>query len=267
VRSSGFIPTAFAVKVSGQGCPIIFLPGFACGGSVWDGTVAQLNGFESHVVTFAGIAGQPAVPAGSLAEVHAQLERYIVDNRLDRPIIVGHSLGGTMALWLGETLADNVGGIVDIDGTAFLPALNDPTITHEKASAIGTERAAKLAALAPDELGPFIRQMMGNMFSKPEDLERVVADAAKSDIASLAAYFADGFSKDLRADLGKITQHVTLIVASATPQSEQLQANWRAHVSGISNIDFVFVESKHFVMFDQPDRFYALLDRVLARAT
>jgi N-formylmaleamate deformylase len=260
-----FVPTAFGVKVSGRGRPVIFIPGFACGGSVWDGTVAHLDGrVEAHVLTFAGIAGQPPVASPSLADVRDQIERYIVDNQLDRPVIVGHSLGGTMALWVGETVSQ-LGGIIDVDGTAFLPALNAPTITREQAEATGKARAETIAALGAAELRAFVRTMMSNMFSQPEDLDRMVAEAASSDVATLAAHFAEGFATDLRAALGKITTHVTLIVASDDPTSEQLQARWRAHVTGIKELDLTFIAGKHFLMLDQPDRFYAMLDNALAR--
>jgi pimeloyl-ACP methyl ester carboxylesterase len=113
------------VETTGRGRPLIFIPGFACPGSFWDGTVAHLDGnVEAHVLTLAGVGGQPPIASPSLATVIDELARYIVHNDLVRPVIVGHSLGGTMALWLAETIAD-LGGIIDIEGTAFLPALND----------------------------------------------------------------------------------------------------------------------------------------------
>jgi N-formylmaleamate deformylase len=100
-----FAPATVEVGVSGAGRPVIFIPGFACHGSVWDGTVDHLDGrAEAHVVTVAGFAGVPAVTDPSLANVHAELARYIVENQLESPVIIGHSLGGTMALWLAETV-------------------------------------------------------------------------------------------------------------------------------------------------------------------
>jgi N-formylmaleamate deformylase len=260
-----FAPTAFAVKTSGRGRPVIFIPGFACPGSVWDGTIAHLDGkVEAHVLTLAGFAGQPPISSPSLATVRDQIVRYIVHNDLVRPVIVGHSLGGTMALWLAETFPD-LGGIIDIEGTAFLPALNNPAITHENAVAVAKTRSDQIAALTPDQLSAFVAQMMGHMFSEPEDLDRVGAEAAKSDVATLAALFAEGFAKDLRADLGKITTHVTLIAATPGAAREQLQAAWHAQVDAINGAELVFIDAKHFVMLDQTDTFYGLLDEALAR--
>lgn len=244
---------------------MIFIPGFACSGSVWDGTVAHLDGrVEAHVLTLAGVGDRPPVPSPSLESVIDQLARYVIDNDLDRPVVVGHSLGGTLALWLAQIVSD-VGGVVDVDGTAFLPGLNDPEMTHERAVTVAAARAGQIAALTPDQLDDFVRQMMGHMFSEPKDLDRVCAEAARSDVATLAAFFAEGFAKDLRADLGAITTHVTLIAANPGGATDQQRAAWHAQLGAIDCAEFVFVDARHFVMLDQPDTFYGLLDQALAR--
>lgn len=258
-------PTAFGVETSGSGRPVIFLPGFACPGSVWDGTVAHLHGeVEAHVLTLAGTAGRPPMPSPSLATVRDQIAEYIVSEDLGRPVIVGHSLGGTMALWLAETVPD-LGGIVDIDGAAFLPALNDPSITHEGAVALAGARSATIAALDPDQLSGFIHQMMGHMFATPEHLDRVVGEAARSDVATLAAFFAEGYALDLRADLGRIETCVTVMVTTPGGAPGQLRAAWRAQVDAIAGAELLFVDATHFVMLDRPDTFHDLLDEALAR--
>ena len=48
--------------------------------------------------------------------MHDELASYIVDNELERPVIVGHSLGGTQALWLAETVP-GLGGVIDVEGS------------------------------------------------------------------------------------------------------------------------------------------------------
>src|SRR3954465_8013399 len=81
---------AFSVKVTGTGRPVVFIPGLASAGSVWDGTVAHLGGkVQAHVATLAGFAGEPPIAAPFLPAVHDQLAAYI--HHLDHPIVVGHS--------------------------------------------------------------------------------------------------------------------------------------------------------------------------------
>jgi len=57
-----FQPTSFTVTVSGAGRPVIFIPGLACDGSIWNETVAHLRGkVQAHVVTLAGFVGKPPI--------------------------------------------------------------------------------------------------------------------------------------------------------------------------------------------------------------
>ena len=75
-----------------------FIPAFACSGRVWESIVAAMTDVEAHLVTFADFAGLPPVGEPSLSRIHSELERYILDSGLRHAVVVGHSLGGTVAL-------------------------------------------------------------------------------------------------------------------------------------------------------------------------
>ena len=95
----------FAAKVTGTGKPMILIPGLCCSGEVWDGTVAHFKDrYECHVLTLAGFAGQPAAKGeGSYSEMIAKgIAKYARDKRLDKPAIVGHSLGGFIVFKLAD---------------------------------------------------------------------------------------------------------------------------------------------------------------------
>ena len=249
-----FTPTTFAVETSGSGQPVIFLPGFACGGHSLDSTVEQLGDTaQSHVVTLAGIAGVPPVAEPSLARIHDELVRYIVDNALERPVIVGHSLGGTQALWLAESVP-GLGGVVDVEGGPSLPGTDEAFVAH-------------LRSMTPDDLAAWIRQSMGGMFSRAEDRDRVLDESVKSDVATIAQLWGEGMAVDLRADFGSIDAPVTLVVAvdPAVDTERQLE-EWRNETAAIPDIEVVPLSGRHFVMYDQPDEFHAIVDKAVARA-
>src|SRR5258705_13172040 len=103
--ATGAPPTAFTVDVSGSGRPVIFIPGLGCPGFVWTPTVEHLRKtgkFETHVVHAAGFAGKPAIDRPVVQVIPEQLAAYIRENKLDHPIVVGHSMGGFEAIWLAE---------------------------------------------------------------------------------------------------------------------------------------------------------------------
>jgi pimeloyl-ACP methyl ester carboxylesterase len=60
--------------------------------------LAKLGGrIEAHAITIAGFAGQPPISPPLLPRVRDELAAYIRSRKLERPIVVGHSLGGAMA--------------------------------------------------------------------------------------------------------------------------------------------------------------------------
>jgi pimeloyl-ACP methyl ester carboxylesterase len=263
-----FVPTAFAVKVSGAGRPVIFIPGLASPGSVWDGTVAHLAGTKQvHVLTLAGFAGQPPIKPPFLLTVHDQIVQYIHANHLVHPIIVGHSLGGVMALWLAETNSADLGGIVDVEGLPFLPAVVDSTVTEAQGAAFGQQMHDKLVATPPAQFASTVKQFLATMITKPEDLDRIAAESAKSDLETYATAMAELMSKDLRPDLAKITTKVTVIAAgNGDAPRPALEQAWHTQIDPIKGSELHFVDdAKHFVMLDQPSAFFVQLDQALAR--
>lgn len=136
----------FEITVTGVGHPVVFIPGFARSGRVWEPIVGRLQGVEAHVISFPGFAGVPPVREPSLARIHAELERYILDSGLAEAIVVGHSLGGHMALWLAETLP-SLGGVVDVEGFPFLAGVDDPTMPQPRAESAVRSKVAKFQAM------------------------------------------------------------------------------------------------------------------------
>ena len=261
-----FLPTTFEVQVTGHGRPVIFIPGFACSGRAWSGTVAHLNGaVEAHVVTFAGFAGAPPVEDPSLARIRTELERYIRDNALTDAVVVGHSLGGHMALWLAETVP-GLGAVIDIEGLPFLAGAGDAAMTQARAEVVVQPKVAQFRAMTTEELGAWVRQSMSGMFTDAQIRDRLLRESERSDVNTVAQIFGEGVAKDLRGDLSRIEVPVTVVVATeSAPPAAELRAQWQAQLAGIPDVDLVFMIGRHFVMYDQPAEFNALLDRALAR--
>lgn len=263
-----FTPTAFTVQVTGTGRPVIFIPGLASPGSVWDGALAHLGGHvQAHVLTLAGFAGVKPIEPPFLQQVHDQIVQYIVANHLDHPIIVGHSLGGVMSLWLAET-DPAIGGVVDVEGLPFLAAAMDPSATADKAMQMGAGMRQQLLAAPHDQFVGFMHQFLGAMVSDPANAKLLNDAADKSDQATVANAFAELLAKDLRADLPKVTMNVTIVAAgeSGDPNEtrDKVEATWKAQVDAIPHHELVVVDgAKHFVMLDKPDAFYAQLDKAL----
>jgi N-formylmaleamate deformylase len=262
-----FQPKSFSVTVSGAGRPVIFIPGLTCDGSIWDGTVAHLGGrVQAHVLSLAGFAGRPAIDAPLLPTARDEIIAYIKANRLDHPLLVGHSLGGFLTFWIAETAPELLGGGVAVDGASYVSALVDPNVAPATAKAQADRFVKGFEAMSPEVFSQNISQFLGTMMSKPDDVARIGPLAAKSDPKTTLDAMKLMFTTDLRPDLGKVTVPIVEIAADGLYQTprERLEATWHAQIDAIPRHELVIIEkSKHFVMLDQPEAFYAALDKII----
>ena len=105
----------------GQGHPLLLLHGFCESGEMWhylaDSLSTQyrvicpdLPGFGNSALTH---------PIQSLEEVAEQLEGWMQAEQIQNPIVMGHSLGGYVALALLERMGNRIKAIGLLHSTAF----------------------------------------------------------------------------------------------------------------------------------------------------
>ena len=249
-----FEPTAFTVEVHGHGRPVIFIPGLGCPGDVWRDTVAHMDGYETHVLTLAGFAGTQAITGPLAASTREQLARYIRDRKLERPVIVGHSVGGFIAYWFAAAEPTLAGPTIIVDSGAALGG-DDPA-----ANAATGRQARSLWRDAGDaQFTQQVRDIFGQMAAKPERLAPMLDQVAKSDRRAIGDAIYEQFTTDLRPMLRDIRSPVLVVLADGG-----LQDGMRAHANQVPNHSVVVIPgAKHFVMLDEPERFYAAVDGFL----
>ena len=126
-------PTRFTVTVEGSGPDLILIPGLTSSRRVWDQAVAGLGGrYRVHRIQIAGFGGEPArgnAQGPVLAPVVEELHAYIAANRLRRPMVAGHSVGGLLALMLAERHPEDVSRALIVDALPFYSMLFGPDTT------------------------------------------------------------------------------------------------------------------------------------------
>ena len=266
-------PKVIDVKVTGHGRPIIFIPGLATPGAIWDETVKHLQDqYACHVVTIAGFGGMPAVKTDHLLkDVRDQIIAYARAQKLDQPAIVGHSLGGTVALMIAEHAPDLPRDLVLVDGLPFLAGVMLPGVTDlEGAKKGAAAMQAQMKAQTPEQAAAFQRNVsIPAMVTKPEDVERVYTMCSKSDRATVAQAMNELLTSDYRPDLGKIKCPILVMGALAQiseyAPKEAIEANYRNQFVNAPQTRFdLFEHAKHFIMIDDPAGFQAALVKELA---
>lgn len=266
-------PKVINVTVTGHGQPVILIPGLATPGAVWDETVKHLQDkFECHVVTIAGFGGAPAVKSEHLMDdVRDQLIAYAQEKKMQKPIVIGHSLGGSIALALGEQAPELPGRIIAVDSLPFLAAVMMPGVKDVEAAKKGAaSMRAMVARQTPEQFAAYQREVtIPSMVTNPEDVQRIAAMCGKSDGATVGQAMNELLTTDLRPELGKIK--CPLLVLGALGEilkyapRPALEQNYQAQYANAPQTRFEFFDkSKHFIMIDDAPGFYALLDKELA---
>jgi pimeloyl-ACP methyl ester carboxylesterase len=257
-----------------HGRPLILIPGLAGGGWVWDDTVARLKkDHVLYVVTLAGFDGAAPVPGRLLELAGDSLLQLIRTQHLDRPVLIGHSLGGTLSIQFAEAHSDLIAGVVAVDGLPVFPGTEG--VPADQRAKMGEDMRAQLAGATPEQFGARQMQFMRTMgtLSEARAVE-LAAHASRSDPAATAQYMSEDMALDLRAGLASIGVPVLEISPynaadfsnPARPISEaQKTAYYAALLQGTPKLEVVSIApARHFVMFDQPDAFAAALTRFLA---
>ena len=262
-----------SVGVAGQGPDVILIPGLASSAHVWDMTIAHIaTTHRVHVVQLAGFAGTaPGSNADGpvLEPVVDAIHDYIAANHLEGAAVIGHSLGGLMAMRLAVAHPSDAGQLMVVDalpyagmmfGASATPAMVEPQVRGMRDRLIaGTQEA--YAAAEPQQMARLIK-------STGESARAAVAAAVASDRRVVAQALYDDMTTDVRADLAKITVPVTILypgnASSGAPQ-EMIDALYTGAFAALPHGKVERVDdSYHFIMIDQPTLFLQKVDAFLA---
>lgn len=259
---------SFEVKVIGKGNPIILIPGYSCSGEVWNETVDHLkNNYELHILTLAGFGGaKPIQEENILATVKTDIAKYVTDHKLNKPILIGHSLGAFMTLWLQSDYPNLFGKGICVDGLPFVSAVNKPETTVEAVKAnpqFNKEAVINNFKSLPAE--GYVKNMTKAMLHQVNDSVRAKQIAEwsfKSDRTTLGSTIVEMSTTDLRKEIAKIKQPI-LVIASLWGTKEASEKEYNLQYAELKNKTIKVAEAKHFIMYDQPQWFYNEIDLFL----
>jgi len=275
-QTARFQSDRLTMRVEGEGRDVILIPGLSSSPRVWDETVAHLGqGWRVHRVHINGFADTE--PGGNAegkvaAPVAEELARYIAEQGLEAPAVVGHSMGGTIAMMLAARHPDAVGRVMVVDQVPFMGAMFaqpgvNPTVAAVTPVADGI-RAQMLNG--PEEAyRAQAEQAIVGMIRTEARRAPALEDTRSSDRTVSANAFHELVTTDLRTELPRITAPIqVLYVAFDFPgmTPEMTDQIYRMSYMALPTAELTRIDdSAHFIMFDQPERFHTALDAFLAR--
>ena len=270
---------SFRVQVTGTGRPILLIPGLASSGDTWTTTVAHLSGrFTCHVLTLAGFAGTPPIDGPLFPTVRRDLARYINEQHLDRPIVIGHSLGGMLAMALATDHPDLVGPLVIVDGMPFLAGPNMQVKNLEETRPTVAKIEAYMSSMTQQQWHAYATSGASTryMVTSASDAETLVEWSVATDRQTLTRALVEAYSVDLREDIAKITSptlalgtwrgwHDQLAAYTIDVPREAFMASFADQFARLPRLHFALHDTaRHFIMWDDPAWFFGQIDAFLA---
>ena len=267
------------VRVDGpEGAPdIVLIPGLSSSPRIWQDTVDHLlphyRIHRIHVQGFGGAESKDNAQTGDapqpfIAPVSEEIARYIREAGLDKPAVIGHSLGGTLAMTLASQHPDAVSKVMVVDMMPFLGVVfGPPGTTVESVKPTAQMVWATQTGLSRQAYDDAATATITGMINTESRREEALADARNSDQRVSAAAYHDLIITDLRGDLPKITVPMTVLYVkfndARTTEAVTDMIYTASYASRPQTTLKRIDDSAHFIMFDQPEVFTAEIDAFL----
>lgn len=248
------------VEVIGSGRPVLMIPGLNSGAQVWRETCAALQPqVQCHLIQLPGFAGAPAVASDDfLSAMRDRLLAYSADRKLDHPAVIGHSLGGVLALQMAIAAPQKIGPLVIVDALPYFGTVQNPAATPATLKPMAEQMRAGMLAADATQYAAQTDAAVANMAHAPEQVATLKLWGRDSDRATTANAMYSMTMTDLRQPIAGITAPVLVLGAWAAYQpfgateasTRQVFATQYAALPGV-RIEMSRA-GYHFLMWDDP---------------
>lgn len=252
------------VEVVGKGRPVLMIPGLNSAGETWTETCAALQAdrVQCHIVTLPGFAGLPSAGDASkdawLADMRDRLMAYVDSRKLREPVVIGHSLGGFLALQMAIKQPSAFDHLVIVDALAFLGAAQNPAATAESVKPMA--EAMRTRMQSQDEAGyrAGVSAALKGMAHDPRRIETLTTWGNASDRAITSQAMYEMMTIDLRGELDRIKVPTLVLGAWAAyaqygATRESTAAIYSAQYAKLAGVRIELSEGGyHFLMWDDP---------------
>ncbi len=254
---------------------ILFVPGLASTPAIWSREANRLDGrYRVHLVAIRGfgpLAAGTNTDRALSGPAAQEIVRYIREQRLSRPAVVGHSLGGQIALRTAALAPNEIGRVMAVDSSPFFPSLVDARTTVDDVRPLAELARTALLFLGDAALDAQGRQLGQNLGGAADAVFGTLGWQG-GDRRVLAQGLYEVMTSDLRGSLPRITAPVTVVYGwspSETSPRAQVDGLFRAGYRGLPTAPtYERIEgAQHMVMIDRPTAFAEAMDRFLAQPT
>lgn len=184
---------------------LVFLHYWPGSGREWQAVADALQpDYPCLTPNLGGFGGAPLPPGGcSMQDYANEVARLIADQQLTRYALVGHSLGGKIALVLAARQPAGLAGVALLSPS---PPPGEPMPEEERQQSIRSYGDAQAAAARLPHI---------TARALPAELrQQVIDDNVHSHVEAYEAWLQTGYKEDITAQLSRIQVPVTLLVGT-----------------------------------------------------
>lgn len=262
-----------SVQSEGSGPDVILIHGFACSPEVWADLKNAIGAdYRLHTVALAGLAGEPApasAPDSYLTTLRDELCRYIEIKELQRPVLIGHSMGGLIALLVASLDSAEPGKVIAVDALPFISLIFNPFATSELMQPLAKMLEEQLMRLGDLQFETLVSSFISMMTQSDDKRQQLIEWSRSSDRKAYAQYLHEIMSYDARPELNAITCPVYILYAHDEAMGIPKATLTQLYTKAYANLKNVHIEnipdSMHFIMWDQPAVFGRKIQQALAQ--
>ena len=270
-NSADFQSDYIAVAKQGDGLDVVLLHGFASSSDVWKDVTDQLNNrFALHLVQVAGFAGVPApdkAPSNYLDTIRDEVLRYLEEQKLDAPTLVGHSMGGFTSIRVAAKSPERVGRVIVVDSLPFFSLIFNPSATVELVAPQAKAMEQVLIAQNETQFAEQAKRSIAILTKQQTKRELALQWSNASDRRVYAQFLRELMTHDARSELKTIRCPVTVIYPfdeGANVTEDRVRGLYRTAYTDLDGVRLHGIaDSFHFIMWDQPETFLNTLNAVL----
>jgi len=252
-RSGDGLPIAYDVRGQGK-VAVVLLHCWACDRSFWKEQVEPLSRRWRVVTVDLGGHGASGADRArfTVASLGADVEAVVRALKLERVVLVGHSMGGSVALDAARRMPGRVAGIVVVDSL------------HDVETKAPREAVEKMAALYEEDFRGTMSSMVPRMFppnADPAVVEFVVSRASATRPGPALALLRDYPDLDLARWMEDAKVPVRALQSGPPMSPPTRMGNNRKH----GNYDASFLDGVgHYPMLERPVEFNRRLEAAVA---
>jgi pimeloyl-ACP methyl ester carboxylesterase len=253
VASADGVPIHY--ETTGRGRPaVVLVHCWTCDGGFWRDAVARLA--RSHQVVTLDLAGHGR---SGRARTDYTMEAFGGDVKavadalkLDRMVLVGHSMGGAVILEAAKRLGGRVAGLVPIDTLVDVEQPSDPKETDAV--------IAKMRADYKGETTAFLRQYLFAPTTPPAVADRVLKGTTTFPMEIALSALRNNWNYQAASAFEAVKVPIVAV------NGDRFPTNFEANRRHAPQFDAVIMKNVgHYPMLEDPPRFGRLLEEALRK--